>query len=131
MSLTVPNISIIIGEGGSGGAIALASSNKVIMLENSIYSVISPEGCASILWRDANKANDAAKALKLTAEDMKAFKVIDEIIQEPLGGAHRDHNKAISELSNVLEKTLVDLLKLDKTEIKEQKETKYLKLHEF
>ena len=90
MSLTVPNISIIIGEGGSGGAIALASSNKVIMLENSIYSVISPEGCASILWRDQSKSLEAAEAMKLTAKDLLKFGVIDEIINEPLGGAHRD-----------------------------------------
>ena len=90
MSLTVPNISIIIGEGGSGGAIALASSNKVIMLENSIYSVISPEGCASILWRDPSKSLQAADAMKLTAKDLLDFNIIDEIIEEPLGGAHRD-----------------------------------------
>ena len=90
MSLTVPNISIIIGEGGSGGAIALASSNKVIMLENSIYSVISPEGCASILWRDPSKSLQAAEAMKLTAGNLLELGVIDEIISEPLGGAHRD-----------------------------------------
>ena len=88
MSLTVPNISIIIGEGGSGGAIALASSNKVIMLENSIYSVISPEGCASILWRDPSKSLQAAEAMKLTAKDLLKLKIIDEVIPEPLGGAH-------------------------------------------
>ena len=98
MSLTVPNISIIIGEGGSGGAIALASSNKVIMLENAIYSVISPEGCATILWRDPKKMLDAAKAMKLSASDLLELKIIDEIIPEPLGGAHR--NKA-SILENV------------------------------
>ena len=90
MSLKVPNISIIIGEGGSGGAVALASSNKVIMLENSIYSVISPEGCASILWRDPSKSLEAAEAMKLTASDLLNLGIIDEIIEEPLGGAHRD-----------------------------------------
>ena len=90
MSLTVPNISIIIGEGGSGGAIALASSNKVIMLENSIYSVISPEGCASILWRDPSKSLQAAEAMKMTAKDLLELGIIDEIISEPLGGAHRN-----------------------------------------
>ena len=91
MSLKVPNISVIIGEGGSGGAIALASSNKVIMLENSIYSVISAEGCASILWRDPGKSLQAAEAMKLTAKDLLSLGIIDEIIDEPIGGAHRDH----------------------------------------
>ena len=88
MELKVPTIAIIIGEGGSGGAIALASSNKVLMLENAIYSVISPEGCATILWRDPKKMLDAAKAMKLSAKDLLKLKVIDEIIDEPLGGAH-------------------------------------------
>ena len=95
MSLKVPNISIIIGEGGSGGAIALASSNKVIMLENSIYSVISPEGCASILWRDPSKSLQAAEAMKLTAKDLLKLGIIDEIIDEPLGGAHRNANTVL------------------------------------
>ena len=90
MSIGVPTISIIIGEGGSGGAIALASSNKIIMLENAIYSVISPEGCASILWRDPTKTLEAAKAMKLTSKDLLNLKIIDEIIPEPTGGAHRD-----------------------------------------
>ena len=89
MSLNVPNFAIVIGEGGSGGAIALASSNKVIMLENAIYSVISPEGCATILWRDPKRTLDAAKAMKLSAKDLLELKVIDEIISEPIGGAHQ------------------------------------------
>ena len=93
MSLKVPNISVIIGEGGSGGAIALASSNKIIMLENSIYSVISPEGCASILWRDPSKSLEAAEAMKMTAKDLLKLGIIDEIIPEPLGGAHRDPDR--------------------------------------
>ena len=105
MSLTVPNISIIIGEGGSGGAIALASSNKVIMLENSIYSVISPEGCASILWRDPSKSLQAADAMKLTAKDLLKLKVIDEVISEPLGGAHRDPDSISVDIKNLLLKT--------------------------
>ena len=92
MSLNVPTLSIIIGEGGSGGAIALASANKVIMLENAIYSVISPEGCATILWRDPKKMLDAAKAMKLSAKDLLELQIIDEIIEEPIGGAHRDKN---------------------------------------
>ena len=106
MSLTVPNISIIIGEGGSGGAIALASSNKVIMLENSIYSVISPEGCASILWRDPSKSLHAAEAMKLTAKDLLELKIIDEIIPEPLGGAHRDPDVIASDIKHSIIKNL-------------------------
>ena len=90
MELTVPNISIIIGEGGSGGAIALASSNKVVMLENAIYSVISPEGCATILWRDPTKTLEASQAMKLTSSDLLKLNIIDEIIAEPVGGAHRN-----------------------------------------
>ena len=98
MKLKVPTIAIIIGEGGSGGAIALASSNKVAMLENAIYSVISPEGCATILWRDPKKMLDAAKAMKLSAKDLLNLEIIDEIIPEPLGGAHRDKNLMLKNL---------------------------------
>ena len=94
LKLKTPMISTILGEGGSGGAVALTSGNVILMFEHSIFSVISPEGCASILWRDASKANEAAKALKLTAKDMKKLNIIDEIIQEPLGGAHRDYDKS-------------------------------------
>ena len=95
LSVSVPTISIIIGEGGSGGAIALASANKVFMLQHSIYSVISPEGAASILWRDSARASEAAAAMKVTADDLTALKIIDGIIPEPLGGAHRDHAGAV------------------------------------
>ena len=100
MSLKVPIISIIIGEGGSGGAIALASANKVLMLENAIYSVISPEGCASILWRDPSKSLEAAKAMKLTASELLKMGVIDEVIEEPLGGAHRNKEQIVSLVKN-------------------------------
>ena len=106
MELKVPTIAIIIGEGGSGGAIALASSNKVLMLENAIYSVISPEGCATILWRDPKKMLDAAKAMKLSAKDLLKLKVIDEIIEEPLGGAHRDRDIILNNVRETLTKNL-------------------------
>ena len=106
MELKVPTIAIIIGEGGSGGAIALASSNKVIMFENAIYSVISPEGCATILWRDPKKMLDAAKAMKLSAKDLLKLKVIDEIIPEPLGGAHRDRDTMLENLKTSITQNL-------------------------
>ena len=102
MNLKVPTIAIIIGEGGSGGAIALASSSKVLMLENAIYSVISPEGCATILWRDPKKMLDAAKAMKLSAKDLLELNVIDEIIKEPVGGAHRDKDLILKNVQNSL-----------------------------
>ena len=106
MSLSVPTFSIIIGEGGSGGAIALASSNKVIMLENAIYSVISPEGCATILWRDVKRTLDAAKAMKLSSKDLLELKIIDEIIPEPIGGAHRDRDLILDNVRNSIENNL-------------------------
>ena len=96
LDLGVPNVAVILGEGGSGGAIALATANRVLMLEHAIYSVISPEGAASILWRDTSKAQDAATGMKITAEDMVQFGVIDRIVTEPPGGAHRDPAAAIT-----------------------------------
>ena len=131
INLTTPLIPTILGEGGSGGAIALAVGNQVLMYEHAIYSVISPEGCASILWRDAAKAKEAANALKITAQDMKKFNIVDDIIPEPLGGAHRDPKKAIFALGDVLEKKLNLLSCLSKEEIKNQKLEKYLKLDNF
>ena len=131
IKLKTPLISTILGEGGSGGAVALAAGNKVLMYEHAIYSVISPEGCASILWRDSEKAKEAAKALKLTAQDMKGFKIIDEIIPEPLGGAHRDPKKAIFDLGTVLEEVLNSMILLTQEEIKNQKFQKYLKINDF
>lgn len=128
LKLNTPMISTILGEGGSGGAIALTSGNVILMFEHSIFSVISPEGCASILWRDASKANEAAKALKLTAKDMKKLNIIDEIIQEPLGGAHRDYDKSLSLLGDTIELQLNELLKLDPQELKIIKQNKYLKI---
>ena len=128
MSLTVPNISVIIGEGGSGGAIALASSNKVIMLENSIYSVISPEGCASILWRDPHKSLEAAEAMKLTAKDLLNFGIIDEIINEPLGGAHRDPDLIAKDIKRSIVKNLKSFENFSKDEIFEDRKAKFLKI---
>ena len=128
MSLKVPNISIIIGEGGSGGAIALASSNKVIMLEHSIYSVISPEGCASILWRDPSKSLEAAEAMKLTADELLKLKIIDEIIQEPLGGAHRDKDQIAIEIKKSILTNLEEFKDLSRDQIFEQRKNRFLKI---
>ncbi|MFO1153385.1 MAG: acetyl-CoA carboxylase carboxyltransferase subunit alpha [Rhodospirillales bacterium] len=110
LSLTVPLISVIIGEGGSGGAIALAAADRVLILEHAIYSVISPEGCASILWRNGDNAQAAAEALKLTAQDLLRFKVVDTIVPEPLGGAHRDPTATIDNTGEAIWSALSDLL---------------------
>ncbi len=128
MKLNVPTISIIIGEGGSGGAIALASSSKVIMLENAIYSVISPEGCATILWRDPKKMLDAAKAMKLSAKDLLELKVIDEIVPEPIGGAHRDKNLILNNVKESISKNLNFFKEMSPPEILDQRKNKYLKI---
>ena len=128
MELKVPTIAIIIGEGGSGGAIALASSNKVIMFENAIYSVISPEGCATILWRDPKKMLDAAKAMKLSAKDLLKLKVIDEIIPEPLGGAHRDRDTMLENLKTSITKNLDYFKDLSPEEIANERKNKFLKI---
>jgi acetyl-CoA carboxylase carboxyl transferase subunit alpha len=128
MSLKVPNISIIIGEGGSGGAIALASSNKVIMLENSIYSVISPEGCASILWRDPSKSLQAAEAMKLTAKDLLELGIIDEVIREPLGGAHRDRETMAQEIKYSIIKNLKYFENFSRDEVYDDRKAKFLEI---
>ena len=128
MKLKVPTLAIVIGEGGSGGAIALASSSKVIMLENAIYSVISPEGCATILWRDPKKMLDAAKAMKLSAKDLLELKVIDEIIPEPLGGAHRDRDLILDNLRNSISKNLEYFKDLSSEEIMNKRKNKFLKI---
>ncbi len=128
MKLEVPTLAIIIGEGGSGGAIALASSSKVIMLENAIYSVISPEGCATILWRDPKKMLDAAKAMKLSAKDLLELKVIDEIISEPIGGAHRDSNLILSNVRESIIKNLDSFKEMSAKEILDQRKNKFLKI---
>ena len=128
MKLKVPTISIIIGEGGSGGAIALASSSKVLMLENAIYSVISPEGCATILWRDPKKMLDAAKAMKLSAKDLLELEIIDEIIDEPLGGAHRDKEMILEKTKNSLIKNLDHFKDMSADEIFNNRKNKFLKI---
>ena len=128
LSLKVPIISVIIGEGGSGGAIALASANKIVMLENSIYSVISPEGCASILWRDQSKSLEAAKAMKLTAKELLKMKIIDEIINEPIGGAHRNKKEVINSIEKVLKKYLEEFKNLSKEEITIHRKKKFLEI---
>ncbi|WP_440697974.1 acetyl-CoA carboxylase carboxyltransferase subunit alpha [Candidatus Pelagibacter sp. HIMB1709] len=128
MELKVPTIAVIIGEGGSGGAIALASSNKVIMLENAIYSVISPEGCATILWRDPKKMLDAAKAMKLSAKDLLKLKVIDEIIKEPIGGAHRDRDLMLENLKKSLISNLEYFKELSSEDIVNERKNKFLKI---
>ena len=124
--LNVPYISLVIGEGGSGGAIALATANRILMLEHSIYSVISPEGCASILWRDGTEVKKAANALKLTAQDLHHFGIVDEIISEPLGGAHRFKDETIKRAGDVLWKHLQELLKLTPEELNKDRENKFL-----
>ena len=128
MKLKVPTISIVIGEGGSGGAIALASSSKVLMFENAIYSVISPEGCATILWRDPKKMLDAAKAMKLSARDLIDLEVIDEIIEEPTGGAHRDRNKILESTKISILKNLDHFKELSGDEILNERKSKFLKI---
>jgi acetyl-CoA carboxylase carboxyl transferase subunit alpha len=128
MKLKVPTLAIVIGEGGSGGAIALASSNKVIMLENAIYSVISPEGCATILWRDPKKMLDAAKAMKLSSKDLLDLNIIDEIIPEPLGGAHRDKNLMLSNIRKSVLKNLEIFKEMSSDDILNQRKNKFLKI---
>ena len=128
LEVSVPIISIIIGEGGSGGAIAMASANTLIMLEHSIYSVISPEGCASILWKSSEKMREAADALKLTAQHLKELGVVDKIIKEPLGGAHRDKNKALEEVKKALLEEIITFEKIDRQKIKKLRSEKYINM---
>ena len=126
LNVNVPLISVIIGEGGSGGAVAFATANKVIMLEHSIYSVISPEGCASILWKDPEKMREAAEALKLTAQNLLDLKVIDRIVSEPIGGAHRNKKETINAVGGVLDNILSDLEKLSPKQLIKDRREKFL-----
>ncbi len=128
IGLRVPIVSAIIGEGGSGGAMALAAANTILMQEHAIYSVISPEGCASILWRDSEKNEDAADALKLTAEDLLELGVIDSIINEPIGGAHRNKQAAIATVGTTLEEALADLSGVEGGILKTRRREKFLEM---
>ncbi len=128
LQIGVPLISVVIGEGGSGGAVAFAAANKVVMLEHSIYSVITPEGCASILWKDAEKMREAAEAMRLTAQDLRELGVNDEIIPEPTGGAHRDSQKAIEAVGKVIEKHIKMLSKKDSEALIKERRKKFLEL---
>ena len=126
LALGVPNVAVILGEGGSGGAIALATANKVLMLEHAIYSVISPEGAASILWRDTAKAQDAATSMKITAEDMTRLGVIDQIIREPVGGAHRDPKASIQAVGDAIAAAFAALHNMDREAIRRDRQNKFL-----
>jgi acetyl-CoA carboxylase carboxyl transferase subunit alpha len=128
LQIEVPLIATIIGEGGSGGAIALAAGNSVLMLEHSVYSVISPEGCASILWRSGENAQDAAEALRLTAQDLLRLNVIDAIVPEPMGGAHRAHEAAINAVGDAIERALQPLLRIDGPALRAQRRSKFLQM---
>lgn len=126
LNLGVPLVASILGEGGSGGAVALAAGNRVLMMEHAVYSVISPEGCASILWRTADKAADAAEAMKVTAQDLLALGVIDRVVPEPLGGAHRDPNTAIDTLGDAIEATLGELTGREGADLRRDRREKFL-----
>jgi acetyl-CoA carboxylase carboxyl transferase subunit alpha len=126
LSLGVPMIACIVGEGGSGGAVALAAADRILMFEHAVYSVISPEGCASILWRTGDKAADAAQAMKMTAADLKSLGVIDRIIEEPMGGAHRDHALAAASLGKAIGEELDALGAFSAKELLQQRRTKFL-----
>ena len=126
LNLKIPTLSVIIGEGGSGGAVAIATTNKVLMLEHSIYTVISPEGCASILWKDTKYAEEAAVSMKITAQDLKELNIIDSIILEPIGGAHRNTGQTIKNVGIAIRSSLKQVISLDKEELLNQRKTKYL-----
>jgi len=128
LTLGVPNVAVILGEGGSGGAIAIATANKVLMLQHAIYSVISPEGAASILWHDTTKAQEAATSMKITAEDLMRFGVIDEIVPEPVGGAHRDPVATIAATGAAISNALMELSGLDREAIRKQRRQKFLNI---
>jgi acetyl-CoA carboxylase carboxyl transferase subunit alpha len=126
LALGVPMIACIVGEGGSGGAVALAAADRILMFQYAVYSVISPEGCASILWRTGDKAADAAQAMKMTADDLKALRIIDRIVPEPVGGAHRDHGMAAAALATAIDEELDALSGFSSKELLQQRRAKFL-----
>ncbi len=126
LAIKTPLICVVIGEGGSGGAIAIATGNHILMLEHAVYSVISPEGCASILWRSSDNAEDAAEAMKVTAQDLKSLEVIDDIVKEPMGGAHREPEIVIKDVGDAIEKTLLELIKEDGGVLRAKRREKFL-----
>jgi acetyl-CoA carboxylase carboxyl transferase subunit alpha len=126
LALGVPLVAAVVGEGGSGGAIAIAAANRVLMLENSVYSVISPEGCASILWRTAEKAADAAEAMRITAADLQQFGLVERVVAEPVGGAHRHPVEAIESLGAAISEELDALIPLSREEVRHQRRAKFL-----
>ena len=126
LALSVPMVAAVVGEGGSGGAVAIAAANRVLMFEHAVYSVISPEGCASILWRTADKAADAAEAMRVTANDLQSLGGVDRIVPEPLGGAHRDPSAAVAHLKLAILEELDGLAKLDRRQLLEQRRKKFL-----
>jgi acetyl-CoA carboxylase carboxyl transferase subunit alpha len=128
LSLGVPMIAVIVGEGGSGGAIALAAANRVVMMEHAVYSVISPEGCASILWRSADNAADAAAAMKITATELLQLKVIDRIIYEPVGGAHRDHVLTINRIATALSSELSAIRAMSPDDLRRDRRAKFVRM---
>ena len=128
LSLGVPMVACIVGEGGSGGAVALAAANRILMFQYAVYSVISPEGCASILWRTGDKAAEAAQAMKMTADDLKSLRIIDRIVKEPVGGAHRDHNMASASLAHAIGEELEALSAFSAKELIQQRRAKFLSI---
>ena len=128
LALGVPMIACIVGEGGSGGAVALAAADRILMFQYAVYSVISPEGCASILWRTGDKAADAAQAMKMTADDLKALRIIDRIVAEPIGGAHRDHAAAAAALAAAIDEELAALSGFSSKELLQQRRAKFLSM---
>jgi acetyl-CoA carboxylase carboxyl transferase subunit alpha len=126
LALGVPMIACIVGEGGSGGAVALAAADRILMFQYAVYSVISPEGCASILWRTGDKAADAAQAMKMTADDLKSLRIIDRIVKEPVGGAHRDHALAAATLASAIDQELEALSAFSSKELLQQRRAKFL-----
>lgn len=128
LDLRVPLVGVVVGEGGSGGAVALAAADRVLMLENSVYSVISPEGCASILWRGADKAREAAEALRLTAQDLEALGVVDKVIPEPVGGAHRDPKSVLAAVGDEVERALRELVPVPGGELRARRREKFMRM---